>query len=134
MWKVLISLAVVLPLVLADSCSCDTRAVRSALMDLYFATDGLHWTNSSGWGTHAAVCAWKGVSCGGDGAIMVALAKNNLVGTLPPSWGSLRMTAIFLEGNRLRGPLPESWGDMRALKIAVVVGSPLVPLASRSTL
>ena len=71
--------------------------------DLQVRMCSLRWT-------HAAVCAWKGLSCGGDGTIMVALAKNNLVGTLPPSWGSLRMTAIYLKGNRLRGPLPDSWG------------------------
>ena len=116
MWMSLISLAVLLPLALGNSCLCDSRPVRRALMDLYVATGGAQWTNSSGWGTPSAVCAWYGISCVGD-EFTVSLGHNNLVGTLPSSWGDASsIQRVFLEGNRLTGPLPESWGGMRGLR------------------
>ena len=46
---------------------------RAALLDLYHATGGPGWSDSSNWDTPADVCSWYGVACTGDGSRVMQL-------------------------------------------------------------
>ena len=46
---------------------------RLALVDLYSATGGPQWRNSSLWNTSAPVCSWYGVTCSRDGSRVTEL-------------------------------------------------------------
>lgn len=88
---------------------------REALVALYEATDGSHWTHRDGWldppGTE---CSWQGVSCWEDPdspptVTGLDLAENGLVGTLPEALGRLAgLQWLRLDDNRLGGRLPEA--------------------------
>jgi hypothetical protein len=39
---------------------------RYVLIDLFNSTDGMHWSNSNGWGSTSSVCVWFGVTCDND--------------------------------------------------------------------
>ena len=89
---------------------------REALIALYEATGGAHWSSKPGWLQGDDVCAWgiactTGVCCSSDGLVSsVALRDNNLTGTLPTSiWPALgRLLHLDLSGNELSGSLPSS--------------------------
>ncbi len=92
---------------------------HSALMDLYTATQGAAWTNSSGWGgAQGSECSWYGITCDGTGVVtQLLLDNNNLVGTLPESLGVLnRVGTLSLANNALSGSLPASLGYMNDLR------------------
>ena len=67
----------------------------SALLDLYTATGGAGWIDSSQWtliATDPCDDSWFGVAC--DGGVpahvtAITLSRNNLTGTLPSSLGQL---------------------------------------------
>ncbi|MGK3751646.1 MAG: Leucine-rich repeat (LRR) protein [Bacillariaceae sp.] len=74
------------------------EVAKKILSDLYSATGGLDWNDSSNWVQQGTdICNWKGISCyedngfsGGDtrreGQIKeINLSHNNLGGTLPPN-------------------------------------------------
>ena len=46
---------------------------RAALADLYNATGGPGWYNSTNWNTAAGVCTWFGVTCSADGSRVTQL-------------------------------------------------------------
>jgi hypothetical protein len=89
---------------------------RSALLELFQATDGNHWTNHDGWsGPPGSECNWYGVVCEiarSDDATVVTsvdLMQNNLRGRIPAEIAELAHLAIlFLYGNELSGMLPDS--------------------------
>lgn len=87
---------------------------REALMALYQATDGNHWTKHEKWlGPAGTECEWEGVTCSphSDGSMAVGalnLGDNNLVGVVPESVGRLvHLEWLFIFGNRLTGMLPD---------------------------
>ncbi|MGO9095835.1 MAG: DUF6843 domain-containing protein [Bryobacteraceae bacterium] len=91
-----------------------SREERQALVALYEATDGSHWTHRFGWpGPPGTECKWHGVVCGsssgGPPAVTALdLADNNLVGAVPSAIGQLtHLEDLALYGNRLSGRLPE---------------------------
>ena len=90
---------------------------RQALVALYEATGGVHWTNQEGWlGNPGTECGWYGVSCGGHTSTVgektivtgLTLAENNLHGTVPKAIDQLtRLEWLDLSGNRLSGRFPD---------------------------
>jgi hypothetical protein len=88
---------------------------REALVALYEATDGGHWTHRMGWlGLPGTECSWYGVKCrsvvdGRPTVTQLDLSENNLVGSLPESSGRLtHLERLHLYGNRLSGDLPDA--------------------------
>ncbi len=89
---------------------------KQALVDLYHATDGDHWTTS--WDLTTAVENWKGVTVINDKVVALQLTHNNLTGELPASIGDLvNLKVLNLHNNILKGKLPTSIGNLSTLKI-----------------
>ena len=96
---------------------------RQALIDLYNATDGDHWTDHSGWlGPAGTECSWNGVACrqtraGQWHVFHLGLIANRLVGTIPESIAQLtHLEDIFLGENQLSGSVPEALAGLKELK------------------
>lgn len=88
---------------------------RAALLAIYKATGGEHWTDSGGWGGATGTeCAWHGVECqprDNNSQIVYSLdlSNNNLRGRVPAD--ILKFTdleRLSLDGNHLVGVLPEA--------------------------
>ena len=80
------------------------------LLKLYHATDGLNWSDNTGWkagseGTDCDPCSWYGVYCIGKSVALVELENNNLNGTIP-NLNLPNMLALVLDQNALKGPIP----------------------------
>lgn len=74
-----------------------------ALITLYNVTDGINWTNS--WNLSQPVSSWYGVTINASGCVTsIALANNNLIGTLPSELNSFsNLRSIYLNDNHLYG-------------------------------
>jgi hypothetical protein len=89
---------------------------RGALLALYFATDGEHWTHRAGWlGPPGTECRWHGVECdlAPDEAVTTVealrLDSNNLTGAIPEEVAKLAyLKRLGISGNKLSGRLPEA--------------------------
>jgi len=83
---------------------------RAALIALYNATDGDHWTDNSHWlGAPGTECQWFGVTCDGTGSSVtrVDLYDNNLQGSLPSELSQLtNLDFLNLSKNGLTGSIP----------------------------
>gem|GEM_PF-3113755 len=104
-----------------------TAAERTALLELYDATGGAGWTDTSNWsdagGTAFNVpgteCSWYGVVCNEDGSHVVALnlAGNNLTGSIPSVLANLSsLELINLSSNQLSGSIPVGLGSLALLR------------------
>ncbi|MEA2602941.1 MAG: receptor-like serine/threonine-protein kinase [Acidobacteriota bacterium] len=109
-------------------------AQRSALVALYNATGGPHWTNRDGWlGKPGTECAWAGVTCdaGGTTVTRLFLSTNGLAGSLPPALGNLAgLQSLEAEDNALTGALPRELGrpaNLRTLRLGLNQLSGAVP-------
>lgn len=88
-----------------------------ALVDLYNSTNGTEWINQSGWLT-GPVNEWYGVTTDGTRVTDLQLQSNGLLGTLPPSIGSLTaLNTLYLFGNQLSGSLPAEIGNLTNLTV-----------------
>ena len=112
----------------ADGWYADERMLqRYALGTLYFATNGVHWSNSENWITSADECAWYGIS-GCDDAdlediVSIELKGNRLEGTIPPEiFEFIKTMVVFnVASNSLDGPVPHEIGmltDINILELA----------------
>lgn len=63
---------------------------RSALCDLYAATNGEGWVCKSGWCGSAATSNWYKVGVLGSHVHSIVMSSNNMVGSLPPTIAHLR--------------------------------------------
>jgi hypothetical protein len=90
-------------------------AERDALVAIYNATDGPHWTLVPGpgempWLSPGSICDWARVDCDEPARTEVQglqLDNAGLVGTLPPQIGDLRkVSTLVFNRNRLSGPIP----------------------------
>lgn len=90
---------------------------RDALVALYHATGGDHWTNNENWLSDAPIGTWYGVTTDeSDRVIELILWFNNLSGTIPPELGDLTaLTELRLNGNQLSGTIPSELGNLTAL-------------------
>jgi len=67
---------------------------RDILLELFRATSGERWENSTNWNTNEPICNWFGIECAGDagdaeGVTDLELEGNDLAGTIPSSIWSL---------------------------------------------
>ena len=84
-------------------CSTITDVTQSeceALVSLYNATDGDHWTNTSGWigsgdSTPTTVCDWYNISCSAWHVATISLEQNNLSWTIPNAISSLTHSLYY---------------------------------------
>jgi len=91
-------------------------AEYNALVDLYNATSGPNWADSSGWLNPQAV-SWHGVTVTGGHVTYLVLDSNYLIGTIPDSLADLlQLQTLDLSENILSGTLPDSLGNLSQLK------------------
>jgi hypothetical protein len=86
-------------------------AQRSALVDLYNATDGANWTNSTNWCSDKDLKEWNGVTISNVSGTLnyLNLSNNKLSGTLPESFVDLMNAQyIYMYNNGLSGTIPNS--------------------------
>jgi len=92
------------------TCPAENMVERAALMELFAATNGMHWKRSHGWRDASREhCSWLGVLCDGDGGSVVylTLPDNRLKGQIPPTISRLtRLIHLNLNGNELSGAVP----------------------------
>ncbi len=102
----------------------DIKTDRKALMDLYKATNGKHWTNNSGWGSNAPIGTWYGIKANAQGRVSsIDLYKNNLRGHLPKSIGDLdKVTYLNVKNNYLTGRIPSTIGNMSSMEWLIMAG------------
>ena len=86
---------------------------RQALIDLYNSTNGSNWSEDSNWNTSLAiplsdVSTWHGIKveniAGQDHVVSIKLDNNNLIGSIPSSFGNLsQLRTIVFSNNSLSG-------------------------------
>ena len=106
-------LLILASLVAAVPCGAAIPAAqRTALIALYNATGGPHWTTHTGWlGPAGTECSWSGVTCDSAATAVIGLmlSNNGLAGNLPSAAGSFpALQSLEAEGNSLTGALPNS--------------------------
>ena len=101
-------------------------AQRTALIALYNATGGPHWTTRTGWlGPAGTECSWSGVTCdtAATAVVRLVLSNNALTGSLPAAAGNFpALQSLEAEGNNLTGALPHqlgSLGNLRTLRLGL---------------
>jgi len=101
-----------LPVLALLSCISAHAAIPAneaqALTNLYNATNGASWTNNTNWLTAGAECTWYGVTCDGGATHVtgLALASNQLAGTLSDLPALTALQALNLSHNQLTGSFP----------------------------
>ena len=107
--------------------ACDGLSDREILVSFYHATGGPGWTRSDNWLTDAPLGEWHGIGVDDEGRVTeLALAYNNLTGSIPPEVGALeRLRALFLSGGNLTGPIPPELGDLAELHLLHVIKNDL---------
>jgi hypothetical protein len=101
---------------------------RQALVDLYEATGGASWRNSTGWLSGDPCDGWFGIYCDSAKAHVIEVfpnprfSGNTLIGTIPGSfWDLTELEHIYLSNDRpgwsiLQGSLPAAIGSLHKLK------------------
>ena len=91
---------------------------KGVLVDLYHATDGPNWNDSTDWLTEKPLHEWRGVGTDGFGRVArLDLDENGLKGEIPPSLGKLEfLKSLRLSENDLEGEIPPNLGDLRNLE------------------
>ncbi len=96
-----------------------------ALVDLYYSTNGVNWTNKTNW-LVGNVDNWYGVTVTGGRVTNLVLDHNQLTGSIPTSVGNLTaLTSIYLRSNQLTGSIPRSVGNLTALQRLYLDGNQL---------
>ncbi|MBN2432530.1 MAG: VCBS repeat-containing protein [Acidobacteria bacterium] len=104
---------------------------RRALIMLYSATNGNHWTHRDNWlGPAGTECTWYGVTCDPDGEHVIGIEMrgdpaqygtytgNNLQGPIPDEIGDLPyLEKLDLSYNSLTGELPAALNNLQALHV-----------------
>ena len=106
-------------------CIPDT-ADREVLVTLYNRIGGGQWKRERNW-LAGSVNAWEGVTTDEDGFVTgIALASNNMAGSIPPELGELeKMTVLNLGQNRLFGAIPPELGNLASLATLSLEGNAL---------
>lgn len=90
---------------------------REALVQLYNATGGPGWSNSSNWLSDAPLGEWYGVTADEDGRVTgLVLTDNNLDGPLPADViGLEKLQEIDVRNNNLTGLVPSNLANPEAV-------------------
>ena len=92
---------------------------REALIALYNSAGGSGWTDSNGWDSAQTLDTWHAVTVTGGRVVGLALAGNNLSGTVPASLSTLtKLTSLDLSDNRLSGAIPP---ELRGLSLLLTL-------------
>ena len=91
---------------------------REALIALFAATNGPHWSNNRNWLTDAPLGDWSGVRTDRLGRVYdIYLDNRGLEGTLPPELGDLgSLRRLALGSNDLTGSIPPELGKLANLQ------------------
>ena len=91
---------------------------RVALEQLFKATGGTGWINSSNWMTAAPLDEWFGVTTDAEGRVTeLLLHQNELAGSIPAELGRLEnLWHLRLDGNALTGSIPAELGRLENLE------------------
>ena len=91
---------------------------RAVLIELYNATNGANWTDSTNWNSSAPLGTWEGVLTDNNGRVTrLWLGANQLTGSIPASLGSLtNLQDLRLHENQLTG-IPAALGSLTNLEI-----------------
>jgi hypothetical protein len=100
---------------------------RNALVALYNSTDGVNWTDNTGWlGEIGTECIWFGVTCSSGSVTQINLYDNSLSGSIPSELGNLAdLNTLNLSNNSLSGVIPSELGDLTNLEIFRIRGNSL---------
>jgi Leucine-rich repeat (LRR) protein len=101
----------------------NTTLQRQALIALYNATDGDHWSNNGGWKTPPLAedgfampgteGTWAGLIVESQTVVRINLGYNGLTGSLPAELGDLTsLYQIEFWSNQLSGPIPATLGNL----------------------
>ena len=97
---------------------------REVLLDIYEATNGKQWYNTTAWNSSTTHCAWYGITCHNNTYVKsIVLVYNNLDGSLPSNlWKIRNLMALCTPGNpRLRGRIGDFlFGNMSKLLTVVL--------------
>ena len=98
--------------------NCDSEEDRAVLVELYNATDGANWTDSTNWLTDEPMREWHGVTTDDEGRISeLLLSRNGLAGEIPTELGDLaNLTRLALNSNQLTGEIPTELGNLSNLQ------------------
>lgn len=96
----------------------DMNKERTALMALYNATDGEHWTHNKNWGSDKPVSEWYGIYTDENGHVTdINLFNNRLNGQIPTQFFDLPLLkSLCLTNNNLYGEIPEEIGNLYFLE------------------
>jgi len=87
----------------AGDASCGT------LESIFYKTEGINWSDQSGWLSASDPCSWHGLECTEGQVTKLSLPDNNLSGDIPEEIGNLTgLDTLNLSGNALAGPIPLS--------------------------
>ncbi|MBO7418276.1 MAG: hypothetical protein J6U14_05020 [Bacteroidaceae bacterium] len=93
------------------------KSERDILMDLYYATDGAHWTNNTNWGSDKPLNEWYGITTYNGSVYNISLKQNNLNGYIPQSIGGLKNLNFFsVDSNNLSGAIPAGLWTLTQLR------------------
>ena len=97
------------------------RTDRTALVALYYATDGPSWMRAN-WLSDAPLDDWDGGGANADNRVIwVLIGGFGLNGTIPRELGDLALLEqLVLDTNALTGPLPRELGKLTNLQILSV--------------
>lgn len=106
-----------------------------ALLDLYDETGGEHWTINTNWLGTSDVNNWHGVTVDDHRVSALALASNNLSGSIPESISDLTYCLSFdLDDNLLTGELQPAFSDIDKMQTLSVANNELVSIPDLSSL
>ena len=119
----LAALALLLFLFTIQKTTAYESEMAKILREFYRSTNGDNWKNNYGWNnaTSGDPCEdnWYGVKCSGGGMINIHLQRNNLVGTIPKSFGRLGSLWILdLSYNYLTGTIPQEVANMNIMMVS----------------
>ena len=87
-----------------------------AVMSLYHALDGEHWTTSTNWGSERPLEEWYGIYTYQGRVYAIDLSANNLSGTLPEAVATMdALKYLNLSSNSITGSIPECYGELQSL-------------------
>jgi hypothetical protein len=113
--KIILSLFLILSINSKSIFAQVTEGDSLALVELYDSTDGDNWDDNTNWNS-GPVGTWYGVTVGSTRVIQLALADNNLVGSIPSSIGNLSsLEYLYLDNNQITGSIPPEIGNLSSL-------------------